>query len=93
MTMLEELKPCPFCGCGPSDDPAVEQVQTYQSVCDAHAHVFCERCNKCHSPHRSYADAETCEFRHITDASVADFSEALARIMEPKNVSPKERFK
>jgi len=48
-------------------------------------------CNKCRSRHRSYREAENCEIGHIASDVIAEFRENLG--IEPKNISPKERFK
>ena len=53
------------------------------------------RCNRCHSPHRSFEAAESCEYRHIVDDAVKTSPALRLKEVnrEPVNKSPKERFK
>jgi Lar family restriction alleviation protein len=44
MTEATELKPCPFCGLGPSGNFDAEQVQFYRALGALNGYVWCEGC-------------------------------------------------
>lgn len=48
-------------------------------------------CNKCRRGFPSFREAENCEIGHIAKDVCDEFKAGLARIAEPKNISPKER--
>ena len=48
-------------------------------------------CNKCRRRFATFREAENCELDHIVKDTIGDFKDDLARIFEPKNISPKER--
>jgi len=43
-TMTDKPAPCPFCGCGPSDDEHAPQVQLYRGISAPEVYVWCEAC-------------------------------------------------
>lgn len=72
---IVELKPCPFCGCGPSEDQHAEKVQAYIGLggwC-----VFCEACGCEGLRLASRAEAIAAWNTRTPDASQAELVSAL----------------
>ena len=66
----QELLPCPFCGCGPSNDEHAQQVQFYREISAPNGYVWCEGCGA-EGPWRKDRDEAIAAWNHRTGQLVA----------------------